>query len=127
LNAGAAIADHDYLFACEVDVVPPLGGVEHMALEGIAAFEDCRVRCNEGSSAVEQDLAHVLRPDAGIQMLEEQRPSFRVVVPSEAFDFDFELHSLRHAILVGDCVKVTLQLTLGREQFGPAWVLFVAI
>jgi hypothetical protein len=56
-------------------------------------------------------------------MHQEQRPSFQVVVPGEAVDFDLELHSPRHAILVGDCAKVTFQLTLGREQFGPAWIL----
>jgi hypothetical protein len=60
-------------------------------------------------------------------MLEEQCPSFRVIVPGEAFDFGSKLHSLWQAILVGDCVKVAFELTLGREQFGPAWILFVAI
>ena len=69
----------------------------------------------------------MLHSDAGVQMLEEQSPSLRVVVPGEAFDFDFELHSLRHAILVGNCVKVAFQLTLGREQFGPAGILLVAV
>jgi hypothetical protein len=101
--------------------------VKHMPLEGLAALEDSRIWRNESSSAVEQDLAHVLRPDTGVKMLEEQCPSFRVVVPDEAFDFDFELHSLRYAILVGDRIKIAFQLTLGREQLRPAWVLFVAI
>jgi hypothetical protein len=90
-------------------------------------LEDSWVWCNESSSAVEQDLAHVLRSDTGVQMFEEQCPSFRVVIPDEAFDFDFELHSLRQAILVGDRVKIAFQLTLGREQLRPAWILLVAI
>jgi hypothetical protein len=127
LNASTSVADHDDLLACKIDVVPPLSGVEHMPLEGLAALEDSRIWRNESSSAVEQDLAHVLRPDTGVKMLEEQCPSFRVVVPDEAFDFDFELHSLRYAILVGDRIKIAFQLTLGREQLRPAWVLFVAI
>jgi hypothetical protein len=127
LNSSTSVANHDDLLACKFDVVFSLGGVEYMPLEGLTALEDRRVWCNESSSAVEQDLAHVPRSDTGVQMFEEQCPSFRVVVPDEAFDFDFKLHSLRHAILVGDRVKVVFQLTLGREQLRPAWILFVAI
>lgn len=118
----AAIADEGDILVRQVNIVSPLGSVEHGTFEAFNVWEIWLARIYQDARAAEEELALVDMDSVRRGVSDRHTPASRLFNPFASLDTRVEAHLLAQAILSRHIIEILPDFLAGWQDFGPLGV-----
>lgn len=122
LRCRAAVADEGDILVGQVNIVWPLGSVEHRTVEALNIREIWLARIHQDARAAEEKLTlvHINGVRRGVS--DRDAPAASLLNPFASLDTGVEAHLLAEAILPRHVIEILPDLLVGWQDLGPLGV-----